>query len=327
MNHLRLLLPLTLLGLFVACQRAENKSAPASPAAQKAPAPSPSAEDGANRGAAKGVEADIVSAQSTTPLPKEIFSSAAATVGAIDSIKTFVRTAEMRFRTPEVLKATLQIEDIAKRNGGFVVSNDLATEVEARNQKPFGRDSALEMTRFHLTCHLVLRVPYRQLDTTLRSIGRLADWLDYRRVTAQDIGLDLLEKELAKARQRDYQGQVASAASGAKPSTRLEAADRTLGSREAMDESRLQTLRLQDQVRFSTVTLDLYGLSQYREVLVADKDLYAEQRGFFVRLAHAFRQGAKILESLLLGLIHLWAILALAGLLFWGYKRVKKAKS
>lgn len=262
-----------------------------------------------------------------TSLQPELFSSAAATATAIDSIKTFVRTAELRFRTPEVLRASLRIEDIAKHNGGFVVSNDLSTEIEARNQKPFGRDSALEMTRFHLTCRLVLRVPYRQLDTTLRSIGQLADWLDYRRVTAQDIGLDLLEKELAQVRQRDYQGQVASAATGAKSATRLEAADRTLGSREAMDESRLQMLRLQDQVRFSTVTLDIYGSPQYKESVVANKDVYADQQRFFARLAGAFRQGAEIMEFLFLGLIHLWAVFVLGGLLYWGYKKAKHYKT
>ncbi len=326
MNHFRLFLLTTLLLVLAACQRAENKSAPESPLSQTAPAPPPApADEAGNRGAAKGAATDSISIQSTR-LPEEMFATAAAGVSAIDSIKAFVRTAEMRFQTPEVLKTTLQIEDIAKRNGGFVVSNDLATQVEQRNQKPFGRDSALEMTRFHLTCHLVLRVPYRQLDTTLRAIGRLADWLDYRRVMAQDIGLDLLEKELTKARQHDYQSQVAAAASSAKPATRLEAADRTLNSRGATDESRLQTLRLQDQVRFSTVTLEVYGLPQYREVVVADKDLYAGERSFFARLAHAFQQGTEILESLLLGLIHLWAILALGGLAYWGYKRIKKGR-
>jgi hypothetical protein len=251
------------------------------------------------------------------------FSSSAARIGAIDSVKTFIRTAEMRFRTPEVLTATLKIEDIARRNGGFVSSNELSTDVESTAKKPFGRDSALEMTRFHLNCHLVLRVPFRQLDTTLRTIGQLAERMDYRRITAQDIELDLLEKALQKAREQDYQSQLSAAAAGAKPDTRIEAASRTHASREGMDAGHLQMRKLLDQVHFSTVTLDLYGFPQYREVAISDKDPDAEQRHFFRRFADAFRQGGAVLEALILGVVHLWAVILLAVCLVWGYRRFK----
>lgn len=77
---------------------------------------------------------------------------------------------------------------------------------------------------------------------------------------------------------------------------------------------------------FALSTLDLYGLSQYQETVVADKDLYADQQRFFARLARAFRQGAEIMEFLFLGLIHLWAVFVLGGLLYLGYKKAKHYK-
>ena len=156
----------SVLFLLPACQQKSE-----APFAEQRPAP-PSSERTLNakseaEAAPSGPEAQFQDAATNG----DIFSSKAAIPSAIDSLKKFVRNAEMRFRVKNTAAATIRIEDIVLRNGGFIISSQLGSQVELQHTTPVSRDSALETTRFRMHSHLVIRVPYRLLDTTLRSIG------------------------------------------------------------------------------------------------------------------------------------------------------------
>ena len=114
--------------------------------------------------------------------------------GSLDSLHKFIGTAEVKFRVRHVLSATRQLEDVALRNHGFVTVSNLRTEVEYHSEQLISRDSAVETTRFSMHSHLVLRIPCQQLDTTLRAMHRLAEFLDYRHVRAEDVALKMMEK-------------------------------------------------------------------------------------------------------------------------------------
>jgi hypothetical protein len=50
-------------------------------------------------------------------------------------------------------------------------------------------------------------------------------------------------------------------------------ADRARASRAASDQARIETLKLEDAIRFSTVTVDIYQLPQIRQTMVANTDV------------------------------------------------------
>lgn len=252
----------------------------------------------------------------------DIFSSRAAVPNAIDSLKKFVRNAEMRFRVKNTSEATLRIEDIVSRNGGFVINSQLGSQVELQHTTPVSRDSALETTRFRMHSQLVIRVPYRLLDTTLRSIGKLSDFLDQRNVSAEDVGLQMLEQELARLREADYREDL----SQSEENKNSPKADRARASRAASDQARIETLKLEDAIRFSTVRIDIYQLPQIRQVLVANTDVPAPRQALATRLGEALQSGGEILIVLFLGIVHLWGVILLAAALFFGWKWLQKRK-
>ena len=266
-----------------------------------------------------GQAADMAS-EGEQPFGTDLFSSSAARSGAIDSIKKFIRTAEMRFRVDNVAATTLQIEDIAARNNGFVVKSDLNAQTEYQRIEPVSRDSAVETIAFSMQNQMTIRVPYRQLDTTLRSIGRLCAFLNYRRINAADVGLQLLEQELGRIRQGLYRTEL-----GQTPdSTRNNGMDKTermLRSRGATDQARIETLKLEDAIRFSTIRIDIYQFPQTRQTMIANADVPEVKMPFFRSLGRAFAAGADMLEFLVLGLVHLWGVALLLGIALWIWKK------
>lgn len=299
--------------LFSACQQASeasfSKQAPppppealqnASPEAQSAPGKAKAFQDAATHG--------------------DVFSSSAAIPSGIDSLKKFVRSAELRFRVNNTVQSTLQIEDIVARNGGFMVGSNLSTALELRQTTVVSADSALETTRYSIHSQLVIRVPYRMLDTTLRSIGRLSDFLDHRNVNAEDVGLQMLDQSLTRLREGIYQDDLeASEASKMQPKP-----ERARESRAASDQARIETLKLEDAIRFSTIRVDLYQLPQIRRTMVANVDVPTPQPAFAIRFGAALSAGGEILLIILMGIVHLWGVILLGVLGYFTWKWLQK---
>ncbi len=250
----------------------------------------------------------------------DIFSSAAAVPSAMDSLKKFVRTAELRFRVQNTPTATLRIEDIVRHNGGFVLNSHLNTEIEHRQTTPVSRDSAVETTRYTIHSQLVIRVPYRMLDTTLRAIGKLSDFLDLRHVNAEDVGLQMFEQELSRLREGIYQTELANS----EENKNSPKADRARASRAASDQARIETLKIEDAIRFSTVTVDIYQLPQIQTSMVANTDIPVPQRPFATRLGEAISSGGEIICLIFLGIVRLWGVLLLVVVAYFVWKMLRK---
>jgi len=322
MAHSPSIPPIRILGfcilfLLSACQQKSE-----APFAERSPAPPP-------QGMGNPAKLDRTAIASAAPEQfqdaaekGDIFSSAAAVPNAIDSLKKFVRNAEIRFRVKNTADATLRIEDITLRNRGFVINSMLNSEVELRQTTPVSRDSALETTRYRIHSQLVIRVPCQLLDTTLRSIGRLSDFLDLRHVNAKDVGLEMLEQELARLREGTYRSDL----EGSEENRNSPKADRARASRDASDQASIETMKLEDAIRFSTVTIDIYQLPQIHQTMVANTDVPVPQQSLATRSGEAFRSGGEILTALFLGIVHLWGVILLALVAFFGWKWFRNRK-
>ena len=312
-RHLSFLFAASLLfsALVYSCK---NASAPENAERAAEPPVPPAAED-----------APLAGAQTAKAIPEmsdlqPAFHSGVATITRWDTLKKLVRRAEVRFRTPDVLQATLAIEDIVRQNGGFMLDDNLTQTLQQQHLTALSRDSSLETSVLHIENHLLFRVPYSQLDTTLRAIGRWAELLDYRRIHAEDKTLAWLEEQLAELRSRQYQARIESAA--AQPGSKLDAVtgaiDKSLAGRAAADAARLEQLRLEDAVQLSTIQVDLYQRPVVRREMVANlKQVDSWRPGFGNQLAEAFTDSWQFLQGLLLFLIRIWPVLLIGAMAVW----------
>jgi len=246
-----------------------------------------------------------------------------------DTSRRFIRTAELRFRVPSVIKASYKIEDITKLNGGFVAHSDLTSTIDYEENKSLTADSTLIITHFTVNNALTLRVPNNKLDTTLKQIAPLIEFLDYRIINAKDVALDILTNRLAQIRAQIHEDRLSKVVDGkAGNSTEITAAaESLLRSQEASDQALISELSLKDQIQFSTISVQLYQRQAVKYSIVAnEKSIRAYQPGFFSRLWDAFLTGFDYLKEFILFLFRIWWLILILIVAFLIYPKIRKRK-
>lgn len=256
------------------------------------------------------------------------FSSAVGRVQNIDAEKQLIRTADMKFRAPKVIDASLQIERIAQQNGGFVLQNNYQENAVNDRTRRISKDSVEQTVMLRPSCRVVVRVPYTLLDTTLRSIGRLAEVLDYRNLLATDVSLELMEQQLANLQAQRFGDAVAGdiAEKGDKLKDITAAREREFEARTAADIAKIERLKIEDRVRYSTVTIDIYEHDHQRVEIIGSTEpvVTAWRPGFFERAGDGLVEGWQLCANLIVGLLSLWPLWLVAGTAWLIWRRNNK---
>lgn len=245
---------------------------------------------------------------------EEIISSSAALENKKDTLRKFIRTADLKFRVKDVAKATYSIEDIAMQFGGFVTYTNLNSVITYQTVTPVSKDSSLETIYYRVENNMTVRVPSARLDSALRSLPPLIDYLDYRIIKADDVHLQLLENRLKKQRVSKSEERITDAVDekGKKLRETTVAEDAILSRQEQADEAMLANLQLKDQIEFSTIQLLIYQRDITRHELIKnEQNVEAYQPGFFTRLADALKTGWNIFEEIVLFFAKSWGALLL----------------
>ncbi len=262
----------------------------------------------------------------SAPASSDFISSSAASQPKSDSTRKFIRTANVKFKVNDVIRATTHIEDIIAHMGGFVAHTNLASNQDDKTLVPVSEDSSLETTYYTVTNSMTLRVPDIQLDSTLRAIAASVEHLDYRIITAEDVSINLLANRMAEERLAKQQQRLTKAIDqqGKKLPETIGGEDKLAGRSEESDNRKLSSLVMMDKVKFSTVQLDIYQRQAIaREMLPNNLNIAAYEPGFGTKLEHSMADGWKIFSAFILGLAKLWGFLLFGVILFILYKRFK----
>jgi len=268
------------------------------------------------------------------PSPETYISSSAALENPSDTTRKMIRTADIKFKVIDVIRATYSIEDIVVKHNGFVENTNLASRIDRTKETAVKEDSTLLTTYYTVVNTLVLRVPNTQLDSTLKEIARLVEFMDYRNISAKDVTLDLLSKKLEQNRLARYDSRMKNAIDN--KGKRLEdvsaAEDNLLNKQAQADESKLADLQILDKIKFSTITLSVYQNQSIKyEVIAKEKTIKPYSTPFSARFTDALKFGWTIIVEICLLLVNIWPLLFVGVLVFWGVryfrKRISERKS
>jgi hypothetical protein len=204
-------------------------------------------------------EAAASEANKPAPPPQKAIQSLsgfAARIGRLDSTHTFIREGNLQFRVKDVPDATYRIELLTEKLGGYVNNTQLSSSISSRNSVRISEDSVLETTRFTVTNTMRIRVPAANLDSFVRALVPLVEYLDHRNLTCTDITIDLLAEQLAQKRNRKYAGnvqEIVDSAPSRKVEEKTDAQGNILSSETIADEARQK-----DKVEFSTLDISIY---------------------------------------------------------------------
>ena len=260
----------------------------------------------------------------------EFFSSSAAVENGKDSSRKFIRTADLKFKVKSVVNATYAIENITNELGGFVTFTELNSHIDNTTTTAVSADSSLETTYFTVVNQIVLRVPNTQLDTTLKSIANLIDYLDYRIIKADDVALNILANKLTQERSKKNEKRLTDAIDnrGKKLKETTTAEELLLRKQEQADNAKISNLSLNDQVNFSTVSLLIYQRQAIKRELISNyKNIDEYTPGFGNRILGALRSGWEIVQNIIIFITQIWGLILLAIVIFILFKRYNKKQN
>ena len=255
-----------------------------------------------------------------------VISSSAAVVDK-NSNRKFVRTADVKFKVKNVAKSTYAIEDATTKFGGFVTYTNLQSNIHSEDRTKVSQDSTLVTTKYKVDNNITIRVPNTKMDTVIKTIAKQIHFLDYRIIKADDVSLQMLSNELAQKRSNSSEKRLENAidSKGKKLNQVVKAEETLEAKKEQNDASKLQNLSLQDQVNFSTLTLNIYQDESIKQEMVAnEKSINAYRPNIGLQIWDSIKTGWFMLENIVSFLVVLWpfALLGFLGLL--GYKKFLK---
>jgi len=246
-----------------------------------------------------------------------------------DTIRQFIKTADLQLKVKSVLASSKLIEENVIKAGGFVLNSEISDGNGYSSTVLVKPDSSLETTRVSMSGNISLRVPDEQLDVFLQTVASFAIHVKSKTVKAEDVSLNLISDKLSVKRARNHGKRVEKAIEqkGRKLNDVMQAEQDLASGEEQSDLAQINTLQLNDQISYSTVTLQLNeSPSVITEMIFTPESKIAYEPPFGLKLKSALIDGWKILEAILIFLVSIWGIwlLAIAGLLI--YRRLDLLK-
>jgi hypothetical protein len=291
-------LALLLMGIVISCKQAQSENAEATSDITKA-----------------------VAADSTS------IASSSAAVEPKNSTRKFVRTADIKFKVKNVAKSTGIIEDATSRFGGFVTYTNLQSTINDEDHTKVSPDSTLVTTKYTVENNMTIRVPNTQLDTVIKTIANQIGFLHYRVIKADDVTLQMLSNKMAQKRSASTEKRIATAidTKGKKLNQVMDAEENLDAKKEANDAKTLENLSLNDQVNFSTLTLQIYQDQTVKQEMIAnEKSVNAYRPNIGLQVWDSIKTGWFVLENIISFVVLLWPFALIGFVGFIGYKKLLK---
>lgn len=234
--------------------------------------------------------------------------------------RKFVENVSLNFTVKNTLDATHAIEKLTYRMGGYILKSDVQAVYKNSKLVHYTSDSMLNIQQVSYVNTLVLKVPTSQVDSFLVTLRPLIKFLSYRTIELEDVTHKL-----------EADSKVSQAYGQAVKSSDLKE-DRKLDSKKFVLDSKVDAAlaksiysQLKDNVQMATITVEInQDPIIYKRVEANFDSIATDSQGFFSRLGDSFLLGWYILKEFILFLVKMWAIAIFIGIVFIGYKIVKR---
>lgn len=250
--------------------------------------------------------------------------SSSAAVEPKKNNRKFVRTADIKFKVNNVEKSTGKIEDVTTKFGGFVTYTNLQSTILEEDKTKISPDSSLVSTKFKVENTITIRVPNTKLDTVIKTIATQIGFLNYRIIKADDVTLQMLTNKMAQKRSSISEKRIATAidSKGKKLNQIIDAEGNLDAKKEANDAKTIENLSLEDQVNFSTLSLQIYQDESVKQQMVAnEKSINTYRPNIGLQIWDSIKTGWFMLENIISFIVVLWPFALIGTLGFWGYKK------
>ncbi|GAA3612395.1 DUF4349 domain-containing protein [Flavivirga amylovorans] len=228
-----------------------------------------------------------------------------ASTNAIPKHLKIIKSANAKYKVKDVKKATNQIKRMAYKYGAYI--SDLR----------FDNNLYKKENRF------TLKVPEQYFDSMMDSIGSFVEFIDYENITTQDVTEEYIDietrlKTKLEVKQR-YESILRKNAITVEDILATEDKLRVIQEEIEVAQGRLKYLT--NKVSYSTIQIDLYETVVYKE------EPTAYNKTFWSKSKEGISFGWDFIESIVIGMIHIWPLIIIGVLIFFLIKKRLKRKS
>jgi hypothetical protein len=169
----------------------------------------------------------------------------------------------------------------------------------------------LDIINYKVHNIIILRIPNTELDKTLTEISSLIDYLDYRKIKAEDVTKNFQAAKLSENRFVNHKKRVEKTidVKGKKLDQMAEAENDLLVKQEWADNTKINAMELAHDVSYSTVSINIYQKETTKKEAYA-YTLPAEPYtpNFGSKFLTSLSDGAAIFGEIILFFVKLWPI-------------------
>ncbi|MBS1774267.1 MAG: DUF4349 domain-containing protein [Bacteroidetes bacterium] len=228
-------------------------------------------------------------------------------------------TADLKCRVNNVLSTMTATERLVRDAGGVVTESRMENETYGTQQQYYTDDSVKQISTYMPVADMELKVPSFCLDTVLRAITAMSDFVDVRNLKQQDMTLaylsNSLKNDIVKQDIKQQEKKIDS------PAVHNE----VIANRQAVVNRRIENLQILDDNNYATFAVHIYEPQRMLVTTVANQATINDMP-YKTKLLLALKDGAAWFSSLLLALVYLWPLYLLCFAAIVVYKTIKRKK-
>ena len=228
----------------------------------------------------------------------------------IQSHPKVVKTAEIRFQVKNVRQTTEQITAITENYNGQVIHHVMRSTAGDSVDVRKSDDSIMRVTLVNSTAEMTVKIPPASLSDFMNKVAQLGIRVNDQKMEVTDKTLDYLSTRLKLKNQNELVA-VQKKATGNKKDP-----DNLLAFKNNMVDQQINNSKIDDSVKFSTVTLSFYESNVVSKRMMADNKLSDYQQPFSRRFGASFETGWNVFVEILIGISNFWILLPL-GFIIW----------
>jgi len=264
-------------------------------------------------------EMSIAADSATVNISDSVSSAATMSVKG----KQFIKTANVDMEVKNVYDTTISIEKSVQDLGGFVTHSNLQSRVISEDTYNTSDKDAMLIKKYQTENTIQARVPTSKLGELLTLINDKKLFLNSRIINAEDVTSNIKYAEMEGKRIKKTSENI---------SELKITKDKVKMSDENMSEEnqqQLANLDVADNLKYSTV--DIYIKEpkvRIAEIAVTNSENIDNKYkfDFFYSAKNAFVEGYYLIQRIVIGLIVIWPILLIGGILFYFYRKNKSNK-
>lgn len=240
--------------------------------------------------------------------------------------QNFIRKADLLFEVENVYQSTTKIEQNISNIGGFVEQSNLSTTIVSSEIFPIDTEKAKKIDRYFAQNEMTIRIPQATLNDFLISLGNEIQFLNHRTISAENVDLNLIFNELEKNRiSQTTQKLNRLAQDSGKLSSKTEIVNQAEQQQFNLNQNKISQLKTNYEVAYSTVKLTIYEQEKVSESLTFNAKSYTDiyKPSLIFTLGQSFKSGFELFLDIAFGLISIWPIWVIIGVIFYVFRRFK----